>query len=90
VLIKNAEALENMNKVNVLITDKTGTITEGNLRLKKYLQFRIMKRTCCNSLSLNQYSEHPLAQAVVNFANKKYRFTRSQKTLRLLKGVIEP
>jgi Cu2+-exporting ATPase len=28
VLIKNAEALENMNKVNVLITDKTGTITE--------------------------------------------------------------
>jgi Cu2+-exporting ATPase len=29
VLIKNAEALENMNKVNVLITDKTGTITEG-------------------------------------------------------------
>jgi Cu2+-exporting ATPase len=33
VLIKNAEALENMNKVNVLM-DKTGTITEGNLRLK--------------------------------------------------------
>jgi Cu2+-exporting ATPase len=30
VLIKT-EALENMNKVNVLITDKTGTITEGNL-----------------------------------------------------------
>jgi cation transport ATPase len=44
---QKCEALENMNKVNVLITDKTGTITE-NLRLKKYLQFRIMKRTCCN------------------------------------------
>jgi Cu2+-exporting ATPase len=30
ILIKNAEALEQMNKVNVLITDKTGTLTEGN------------------------------------------------------------
>jgi Cu2+-exporting ATPase len=29
ILIKNAEALEQMNKVNVLITDKTGTLTEG-------------------------------------------------------------
>lgn len=31
ILIKNAEALENMSKIDVLITDKTGTITEGNL-----------------------------------------------------------
>ncbi len=35
VLIKNAEALENMNKVNVLITDKTGTITEGKPSVEK-------------------------------------------------------
>jgi Cu2+-exporting ATPase len=32
---KNAEALENMNKVNVLITDKTGTITEGKPSVEK-------------------------------------------------------
>lgn len=31
ILIKNAEALENLNKVNVLVTDKTGTLTEENL-----------------------------------------------------------
>jgi Cu2+-exporting ATPase len=31
ILIKNAEALEEMEKVNVIITDKTGTLTEGNL-----------------------------------------------------------
>lgn len=72
VLIKNAEALENMNKVNVLITDKTGTITEGkpsvetifatNNNINDFLQF---------IASVNQYSEHPLAEAVVNYAKTK-------------------
>ncbi len=36
ILIKNAEALEQMNKVNVLITDKTGTLTEGKTSLEAY------------------------------------------------------
>jgi Cu2+-exporting ATPase len=42
--------------------------------------------------SLNQYSEHPLAQAVVNFAEtKKYRFTRSQNFEAITgKGLLEP
>jgi Cu+-exporting ATPase len=39
VLIKNAEALENMNKINVLITDKTGTITEGKPSVEKVVAF---------------------------------------------------
>jgi Cu2+-exporting ATPase len=44
---KNAEALENMNKVNVLITDKTGTITEGKPSVKKSFRLKIKRKTCC-------------------------------------------
>jgi Cu+-exporting ATPase len=72
VLIKNAEALENMNKVNVLITDKTGTITEGKPSVEKIYSTNNNDTDLLQSIaSLNQYSEHPLAQAVVNFAKAK-------------------
>ncbi|MBC7847810.1 MAG: copper-translocating P-type ATPase [Flavobacterium sp.] len=73
VLIKNAEALENMNKVNVLITDKTGTITEGKPSVEKIYSTNNKDDDLLQSIaSLNQYSEHPLAQAVVNYAKTKF------------------
>ena len=72
VLIKNAEALENMNKVNVLITDKTGTITEGKPSVEKVFSSNNEEDNLLQNIaSLNQYSEHPLAQAVVNYAKEK-------------------
>lgn len=72
VLIKNAEALENMNKVNVLITDKTGTITEGKPSVEKIYSTDNKDEDLLQRIaSLNQYSEHPLAQAVVNYAKLK-------------------
>ena len=72
VLIKNAEALENMNKVNVLITDKTGTITEGKPSVEKVFSVNNEEENLLQNIaSLNQYSEHPLAQAVVNYAKYK-------------------
>lgn len=72
VLIKNAEALENMNKVNVLITDKTGTITEGKPSVEKVFSVNNEEENLLQNIaSLNQYSEHPLAQAVVNYAKTK-------------------
>ncbi len=73
VLIKNAEALENLNKVDVLITDKTGTITEGKPSVEK-----VVNRMGEESedllffiASLNQFSEHPLAEAIVKYAKQK-------------------
>nr|WP_294938192.1 heavy metal translocating P-type ATPase [uncultured Flavobacterium sp.] len=72
ILIKNAEALQNMNKVNVLITDKTGTLTEGKPSVEKiYASDNNGDNLLQSIASLNQYSEHPLAQAVVNFAKTK-------------------
>jgi len=73
VLIKNAEALEAMNKVDVLITDKTGTITEGKPSVEKV--FSVDGQDAATMLkyiaSLNQYSEHPLAEAVVKYAKEQ-------------------
>lgn len=73
VLIKNAEALENMDKVNVLIVDKTGTITEGKPSVEKIaVQQADENETLAYIASLNQNSEHPLAQAVLNFAQARH------------------
>jgi len=69
VLIKNAEALENLNKVDVLITDKTGTITEGKPSVEKVVDAsnEFSPQLLGYIASLNQYSEHPLAEAIVKF-----------------------
>ncbi|WP_264553572.1 heavy metal translocating P-type ATPase [Flavobacterium sp. N2038] len=72
ILIKNAEALENMDKIDVLITDKTGTITEGKPSVEKIYSVNNNEDILLQNIaSLNQHSEHPLAQAVVNFAKAK-------------------
>jgi P-type Cu+ transporter len=72
VLIKNAEALERLNKVNILITDKTGTITEGKPTVEKVFSSENKEiEIIQNIASLNQYSEHPLAEAVVKYAKTK-------------------
>lgn len=73
VLIKNAEALEKMNKVDTLIVDKTGTITEGKPSVENVVTTDIINE---NDLvqyitSLNQYSEHPLAEAIVKYGKSK-------------------
>jgi Cu+-exporting ATPase len=72
ILIKNAEALQTMNKVNVLITDKTGTLTEGKPSVEKVVAIDGDSDDLLQQIaSLNHYSEHPLAQAVVNYAKEK-------------------
>lgn len=74
VLIKNAEALEKMDKVNTLIVDKTGTITEGKPTVEtigafgnNYKENEILQYI----VSLNANSEHPLAEATVKYGKEK-------------------
>lgn len=74
VLIKNAEALEKMDKVDILIVDKTGTITEGKPTVEKVGSF---SESLGESdvlgwiVALNSNSEHPLAEATVAFGKEK-------------------
>ena len=92
VLIKNAEALESLNKVDVLITDKTGTITEGKPSVENVVNASgTFDPTLLSYItSLNQYSEHPLAEAVVKFAelNKIKPLTSTDFEAVMGKGVI--
>ncbi len=73
VLIKNAEALEKMNEIDVLITDKTGTLTEGKPSVEQVVSFgeNSEKDLLKIVASLNQSSEHPLAQAMIKAAEKQ-------------------
>lgn len=72
VLIKNAEALEKLNQVDVLITDKTGTITEGKPSVENVFSLDGDAQVLTKYIaSLNQHSEHPLATAIVNYAKEK-------------------
>ena len=74
VLIKNAEALEKMDKVNTLIIDKTGTITEGKPTVEKVGSFDDSfseQELLQYIISLNNLSEHPLAEATVKYGKEQ-------------------
>ena len=66
VLIKDAEALERMAKVDVLIVDKTGTLTEGKPTLTDIVSFGVIKESDMLAMvrGLEAGSEHPLAEAI--------------------------
>ncbi len=73
VLIKNAEALERMEKVDTLVVDKTGTLTEGKPKVvavvasQGFTEEEIVRLAA----SVEQASEHPLARAIVAAAKER-------------------
>lgn len=73
VLIKNAEALEIMEKVNVLVVDKTGTLTEGRPQLTKVIpaESQDADKILAIAAAVESKSEHPLGQSIVNAAKDK-------------------
>ncbi len=73
VLFKNAEAIEIMRKVDTLVVDKTGTLTEGKPKLVavKTVEGMDEKDFLKYAASIEQGSEHPLAEAIVDGARDK-------------------
>jgi P-type Cu+ transporter len=73
VLIKSAESLERLEKVNTLVVDKTGTLTEGKPKVTAVVPRNGLTETDVLRLaaSLEQSSEHPLAAAVFAAAKEK-------------------
>jgi Cu+-exporting ATPase len=88
VLIKNAEALEILEKVNTLVVDKTGTLTEGKPRLSEVVTSAEVDRKEILRLaaSLERASEHPLAAAIVAGAEKEGVRLATAKEFRSLTG----
>ena len=73
VLIKNAEALEIMEKVDTLVVDKTGTLTEGEPSLMAVMATPVFseQQVLYFGASLEKASEHPLAKAIVKGSEQK-------------------
>ena len=73
VLFKNAEAIEVMRKVDTLVVDKTGTLTEGKPKLQSVVTTDGMDEQALLRLaaSLERNSEHPLASAIVSGARDR-------------------
>jgi Cu+-exporting ATPase len=73
VLVKNAEALERMERIDTLVVDKTGTLTEGKPKVVAVIPTTGFSETDVLRLaaSVERASEHPLADAVVNAAKER-------------------
>ena len=67
VLIRNGEALERLEKVDTVVVDKTGTLTEGRPVLAGHVDGELLRQAA----SLEQASEHPIAHAIVTAARER-------------------
>jgi P-type Cu+ transporter len=88
VLVKNAEALERLEKVTTLVVDKTGTLTEGKPKLMDVLPSGGFdaKEFLRLAASLERSSEHPLAAAIVQGAKAQGVVLESVKDFRSVTG----
>jgi P-type Cu+ transporter len=88
ILIKNAEALEVLEKVDTLVVDKTGTLTEGKPRLVSVAAGAGVDEQALLRLAarLEQGSEHPLAAAIVAGAQERGVTTAAAEDFRSITG----
>jgi Cu+-exporting ATPase len=90
VLVRNAEALEMLAKVDTLVVDKTGTLTEGKPRVGNVVVFEESEVSREQLLrlvaSLERASEHPLANAIVHAAEDEKLATRAVEEFRATPG----
>ena len=70
-LFKNAESLENLNKVDTILLDKTGTITEGKPQVTDVITNMDEDRFLQIASSIEHLSEHPLSDAIISYADEK-------------------
>ena len=69
-LFKNAEVLENLHKIDVIVMDKTGTITEGKPILTDIVTDLDEENFLKIAGSIEKNSQHPLASAIINYAQE--------------------
>ena len=71
ILFRNAEAIERMREIDVLVVDKTGTLTLGKPALTDFVADGIEEETLKFVAAVEQLSEHPIAHAIVEGAKKR-------------------
>lgn len=88
ILIKDAATLETLHKAHVVVVDKTGTITKGKPELTKVdVKGNISEQEIISVLSsLESKSEHPIAHAIVNYAQEKNIGMKEVSNFESIKG----
>jgi len=88
ILVKDATALETLHKADIVVVDKTGTITKGKPELTKVQVFgkKNEKEIISILATLESKSEHPIAHAIVNYAKEKNIGTNNISNFQIIKG----
>lgn len=88
ILIKNAETLENLRKIDTIVFDKTGTITSGKLSVTDVFPAgNYSKRDVLGlAVSVERLSEHPIAKSIVNYAGSMDIETRHVENFKSITG----
>jgi Cu+-exporting ATPase len=88
ILFRNAEAIERMRQVDVLVADKTGTLTQGKPALTDFaVEGLDEKEALALVASVEQLSEHPIARAVVEGAKARGIATQPATSFEALNGL---
>jgi Cu+-exporting ATPase len=86
VLIKSGEALEQAHKIETVVLDKTGTITEGKMKVTDVISHIERDQLLYTVASAEQGSEHPIASAIVEYALDKGIQLSEVKNFKALPG----
>lgn len=87
ILIKTAESFETAHKIDVVVLDKTGTITEGKPKVKDIFVNNIKEDEFISlAASIENASSHPLANAINEYAKGKNITTRDVKNFEIIEG----
>ena len=88
ILIRNGNALQTASKINTIVLDKTGTITKGHPELTEIIAINNTSNDelICIAASIERQSEHPLALAIVNYAQEKNITLKSISKFNAIEG----
>lgn len=88
VLIKGGEPLERAHKIDTIIFDKTGTITEGKPSVTDIIAHQMTKeKLLILAASAEQHSEHPLGEAIVEYAKENKYILKKIKKFKSITGM---
>ena len=86
ILFKGGEHLETAHKINAIVLDKTGTITKGQPTVTDFIAYQDEKKVLQYLVSAEKSSEHPLAEAIVQFGMARRTSTMPVKRFSAIPG----
>lgn len=88
ILVKNAQTIQIAEKIDTVVFDKTGTLTNGNLKVTDFVveENENFEKTLSFLASAESYSEHPIAKAILEYADKNNIKTKDMTDFKNVEG----